>query len=42
MINGECMHHCTADRAIQEINNRIEGEGPEHKADAESGHNGTE
>ena len=42
MVNGECMHHCTADKAIEEINNRIESGAPEHKGDAESGRNEAE
>ena len=42
MIDGEHMHHCTADKAIEEINSRIECEAPEHRADAESGCNEAE
>jgi hypothetical protein len=28
MIDGECVHHCTAAKAIEELNSRIESEKP--------------
>jgi hypothetical protein len=36
MIDGECVHHCTAAKAIEEINSRIESENPAQTADAKS------
>jgi NADH-quinone oxidoreductase subunit G len=34
MIGGEHIHHCTAAKAIEEINNRIESDNPNQTAEA--------
>jgi NADH-quinone oxidoreductase subunit G len=33
MIDGECVHHCTAAKAIEELNSRIESDNPAQTAD---------
>jgi NADH-quinone oxidoreductase subunit G len=41
MIGGEHIHHCTAVKAIEEINSRIEIDGPIESSDAQcSNHDG--
>ncbi len=37
MIDGEHVHHCTAAKAIEELNRRLENESPVPSADADSG-----
>ena len=39
MIGGEHIHHCTAAKAIEEINERIDSDGPNHDS-AEQKHTG--
>jgi NADH-quinone oxidoreductase subunit G len=36
MIDGECVHNCTAAKAIDELNSRIESDRPAQTADAEN------
>jgi NADH-quinone oxidoreductase subunit G len=33
MIDGECVHHCTAAKAIEALNSRIESDNPAQTAD---------